>query len=247
MKIHLMYHDVFESNIKESGFLRKRDYPYKISAHSFEEQIQAIATFCRDKGICQDDVVFTFDDGGKSFYNVVAPILERYGYQGMFFISTQYIDTDTFLSKQEIIALHKRGHIIGSHAHSHKHLYSLTDEQVVNEWKNSIDILSDILGERIRYASIPNGDVSKRVLNAISLQGVQYVYTSEPTVFVKKRDKMSIIGRYVILSESSTEYVLSLVESKCRRNLLLMRHIVLMPIKKILGGYYVKLKNIFYK
>lgn len=247
MKIHLMYHDVFESNIKESGFLRKRDYPYKISARSFEEQVQAIATLCRDKGICQDDVVFTFDDGGKSFYNVVAPILEKHGYRGLFFISTQYIDTDTFLSRQEIIALHRRGHIIGSHAHSHKHLYTLTDEQVVNEWKYSVDILSNILGERIIYASIPNGDVSKRVLNAISLQGVQYVYTSEPTTQVKSHNEMSIIGRYVILSESSTQYVLSLVGSKYRRFLLQMRHIVLMPIKRILGGYYVKLKNIFYK
>ena len=94
-----MYHDVFEQNPNESGFLQKRDLPYKINAVVFENHVKAISDYCIERDLPKESVVFTFDDGGKSFYHVIAPILEKYGYVGVFFISTNYIGTDTFLTE----------------------------------------------------------------------------------------------------------------------------------------------------
>lgn len=242
-----MYHDIYESNINESGFLRKRDLPYKLNAIQFEEQIKAIKGYCGKNKKSQDDIVFTFDDGGKSFYNIVAPILEKYGFRGIFFVTTQYIGTKTFLSKDEIIKLHQRGHIIGSHAHTHEHMYSLSNEEVVKEWQTSIEILCNILGERINHVSIPNGDVSKRVLEAISNNDIQYVYTSKPTTQTKNYKGMEIIGRYVVLSDSSTEEILSIVSHNLKRFTLYAKYQTLKLIKSVLGSYYVKFKNVIFK
>lgn len=245
-RVVLMYHDVYEHDTNESGFLRERDLPYKISATQFEQQVKAIEEYCCKKGLEKGAVVFTFDDGGGSFYKVIAPILEKYGYKGLFFVSTKYIGTETFLTKDEIVDLYKRGHIIGSHAHTHEHLYTLTDAQVKEEWERSVEILNDIIGAPIQYASIPNGDMSKRVLEAIYNNGVRYVYTSEPTTKVKKYKDLDVIGRYVVLKDSSTDYVLSIVSSKKKRFVLSCKRAVIKLIKMALGGYYVKLKNRLY-
>lgn len=247
MIINLMYHDVFVHNTNESGFQRERDLPYKMNASMFERHVKSISDYCESTHQSKNHVVFTFDDGGKSFYQVIAPILEKYGLKGIFFITTKYIGTDTFLDEEEIRDLHKRGHIIGSHAHTHKHLYTLTDEQVEDEWKCSTEILSCILGEPIKYASIPNGDTSKRVLANAYKYGIRYIYTSEPITKVSYFNDMQVIGRYVLLSDNSTEYVMSIINSSKKRFLLLCKRAALKIIKAVLGGYYLKIKNLLFR
>lgn len=247
MQINLMYHDVICHDINESGFLRERDLPYKMEASIFEEQVRAISEYCITAGLSNEYVIFTFDDGGKSFYKVIAPILEKYGYKGLFFITTKYIGTNSFLNEIEIRDLHKRGHIIGSHAHTHDHLYMLSDKQLEEEWKLSTEILACIIGEKVRYASIPNGDTSKKVLHYAQKYGIKYVYTSEPTTKITDWKDVKVIGRYVLLGNSSTDYVMSIIRSKKTRAMLICKRTVLKIIKTILGKYYVKLKNMLFR
>lgn len=242
-----MYHDVFVHDTNESGFLRERDVPYKVKVESFEQEVKAIFNYCHENKLGKEHIVFTFDDGGKSFHSVIAPILEKYGFKGLFFISTKYIGNSTFLNEEEIKDLFKRGHIIGSHAHTHEHLYTLSDEEVTNEWKNSVTILSNIIGAPIIYASIPNGDTSKRVLDSVAQYGIKHIYTSEPTTRVIFYKEMEVIGRYVIFADSSIDYVMSIVSSPSKRFVLSCKRAVLKVIKSMLGSNYIKLKNRLYK
>ena len=242
-----MYHDVYKSDTNKSGFIRERDLPYKIKADVFEAQVKAIYDYCQSANLPKDSVAFTFDDGGESFHSVIAPILEKYGYKGLFFISTKYIGTNTFLNKDEIRELHARGHIIGSHAHTHAHLYTLSDAEVEEEWKQSVEILSGIIGEAVKYASIPNGDKSKRVLEYARKYGIEKIYTSEPTTKVSDFKGMKVIGRYVLLAEKPNDYILSIVRSPRTRFILSCKRSILNVVKSILGGNYVKLKNTIYR
>ncbi len=245
--INLMYHDVYKSDISESGFTREQDFPYKIKADVFEAQVKAIFDYCQTANLPKDSVVFTFDDGGKSFHSVIAPILEKYGYKGLFFISSKYIGTDTFLNETEIRDLHARGHIIGSHAHTHKHFYTLSDADVEEEWKQSIEILGGIISEPIRYASIPNGDKSKRVFEYARRYGIEKIYTSEPTTKVLIFNGMEVIGRYVLLADKHDDYVFSVVSNSRVRFALLCKRRVLNVAKVIFGSSYVQLKNTLYR
>lgn len=239
-----MYHDVYSHDIHESGFFKQCDLPYKVSSEKFENEVKAISDYCKSNNIHKEFVTFTFDDGGKSFNSVIAPILQKYGYKGVFFISTKFIGTETFLNESEIIELHKAGHIIGSHAHSHEHLYQLTDEQVDEEWKTSIIRLSEIIKEPVIYASIPNGDMDKRVIATVQKYGVKYLYTSEPTTKIIRFKDMKVFGRYVILSDYTTENVVAIITSPCKRIFLSCKRNILKLIKFILGENYMKLKNI---
>lgn len=246
-QIVLMYHDVYKSDPAESGFRRERDYPYKVSLELFESQVKSIYDYCQTNNLPKEKVVFTFDDGGCSFYWVIAEVLEKYGYVGHFYVSTKYVGMDGFLTEDEIKALYDRGHIVGSHAHTHEHLYKLSLDQVKNEWRQSIMILSGILGHSVTEASIPNGDTSDIVLRYCYENGLKEVYTSRPTTKLSSYNDMQLHGRYVVQSDATDEYVLSIIGNPITRKRLALKWSIIFFAKKILGEKYVQLKTRIYR
>ena len=79
-KIVLMYHDVVNELHPKSGFQKVGALQYTLNSRVFFEQVT------RFNG---DYIVFSFDDGGESFYTVIAPILEHNNQKGIFFISSK--------------------------------------------------------------------------------------------------------------------------------------------------------------
>ena len=155
MKIVLMYHDLYIQSGTESGFQNESAFQYKIRADEFERHVKAVVDYCSEHIDIQVD--FTFDDGGVSFLTLAAPILEKYDLKGIFFISTKYINTPLFLTSAQLQELSDRGHHIGSHAHSHKQLTTLSENEITKEWVNSINLIKLYTTTNIS-ASIPNGD-----------------------------------------------------------------------------------------
>ena len=72
-------------------------------------------------------ITLTFDDGFKSIIPAVEHALEK-GYQTIAYIITDYIDKEGFLSRNDILYLHKIGCIIGSHSKSHRDLRKVNNE-----------------------------------------------------------------------------------------------------------------------
>ena len=232
----LMYHDIVTDDDKSSGFQNESAFQYKVEKAAFEEQVKALQG---------KDVVFTFDDGGESFYTVAAPILEKYAFKGVFFISTNYIGTPGFLTREQVIALAARGHIIGSHSHTHPHNFTiLTREEMRKEWQESFDILKDLLGSNQISVSIPNGYSSKMVLKEAVQCGYTEIYTSQPTTKIKLFQKHNVIGRYVVHDNITTHDILNIATSKgCRMKLALKWHLLNL-VKMVLGGAYDRVKAI---
>lgn len=123
----------------------------------------------------------------------------------------------------------------------------MTEEQVKKEWVDSVSILSDILDHTINEASIPNGDSSEIVLNAMNIAGLKEIYTSRPTTKKKIFNDMTIHGRYVVLSNTSADEVLRIIQSPFSRFVLDSKWLVISVIKRLLGDNYVKLKNLIYR
>ena len=120
-----MYHDIVTTNDKSSGFQNKNAFQYKVEESAFEEQVKAVQG---------NDVVFTFDDGGVSFLTKAVPILEKYDFKGVFLVSTKYIGTPGFLTTEQVKELAERGHVIGSHSHTHPEIFTkLSSEEIKHE------------------------------------------------------------------------------------------------------------------
>ena len=241
MSIVLMYHDIVTKDDKSSGFQNESAFQYKVEESAFEDQVKALQG---------RDVVFTFDDGGMSFYIKAAPLLEKYGFKGIFFISTKYIDTPGFLTKEHVKELADRGHIVGSHSHTHPEIFTkLSKDEICDEWKKSFDVLSGILNNKDLPLSIPNGYASKVIMEEAIKVGYTDIYTSEPTTKIHQFQKHNVIGRYVVHDGMTTHDVLRIVESKSTRTKMAVKWSVLSIVKAVLGSSYdvVKAKVLHHK
>jgi peptidoglycan/xylan/chitin deacetylase (PgdA/CDA1 family) len=202
----LAYHDVTDGSkgaLTGYGALYKLDHKHfhnhilSIWQQAGQDAVRFIDRFRR----WEDDVpVFlTFDDGGLGAYTYVADELERYGWRAHFFITTDWVGRTGFLDRQQIRELRSRGHVIGSHSCSHPERMShLSWEQLMREWQQSCAILSDILGEPVKVASVPAGYYSRNVGKTAAAAGIEVLFTSEATAAASVLDGCLILGRYLI-------------------------------------------------
>src|SRR2546423_9925897 len=162
----IMYHDVVEPGADDaSGFPGAWPALYKLERGEFERHLNAIREAIGDKPVSLADqpspncpLLLTFDDGGVSAYDPIAPMLEARGWRGHFFITTDRIGQPGFVTREQIRELRGRGHVVGSHSCSHPtRMSALTRADLLREWRESIAALSDILGEAPLVASVPGG------------------------------------------------------------------------------------------
>ena len=103
-------------------------------------------------------LVFTFDDGLRSNYEVAAPILEEFGVRGLFFINPGFVETSepekffvtrirrgfrcasredySPMRERDLRDLQIRGHVVGNHTFHHADLRSASVQEAVEEIEN---------------------------------------------------------------------------------------------------------------
>jgi peptidoglycan/xylan/chitin deacetylase (PgdA/CDA1 family) len=229
----LLYHDVLQSADEKSGFSGKDADSYKLPIYLFERHLQDISA-------SQYPAIFTFDDGGASCFTTIAPLLEQYQYTGLFFIPTASIGKPGFLAAAQIKELYKRGHIIGSHGHTHRPLSHLPYKDILREWQDSISILKEITGQHATEASLPGGWYSKSAAKAAAEAGIKTLYTSEPASDSFEIYDCKVQGRFNINPSSHIPNLLSNIQlQKQLHNEWKRKEMV----KKLLGSWYLKIRR----
>jgi peptidoglycan/xylan/chitin deacetylase (PgdA/CDA1 family) len=210
--ISLMYHDVVESgDTNSSGFPGRAPSRYKLDSSLFVRHLGAIArartpptSVARlaetPRGRFSPPLFLTFDDGGASA-RTIGETLAGMGWTGHFFIPVDFIGKPGFLDEAGIVALVQMGHVIGTHSCSHTVPMSrLADERLLEEWRRSAAVLSEIAGTSVVTGSIPGGYVSRRVVEAAAACGIRVLFTSEPVESVREIEGCLLLGRYAILA-----------------------------------------------
>src|SRR4030095_6444853 len=95
--VSLLFHDVYESDPRESGFRSPAADRYKLSLPDFEAQLDGLAELRIPDPRSRIPAVITVDDGGISYYTVIADRLEALGLRAHCFVSTDYICESGFL------------------------------------------------------------------------------------------------------------------------------------------------------
>jgi peptidoglycan/xylan/chitin deacetylase (PgdA/CDA1 family) len=252
--ISLAYHDVVDGSPLPQTDVRPAVALYTVRETSFQQHLQSIA-----EGHAPVDVIsgfqlwrnrtpvfLTFDDGAINAH-CAADILEKQGWRGHFFITTNWIGMPDFLNRQQIRELRQRGHVIGSHSRSHPARMShLTAKQLDKEWSDSCAILSDILGEPIKTASVPNGYYSEKVAQAAARAGIQVLFTSEATAVSHVVDGCLVLGRYLIRSNTPAKEVGALAAgSWWPRSKQALLWNTKKALKGMAGASYLKARRIF--
>jgi peptidoglycan/xylan/chitin deacetylase (PgdA/CDA1 family) len=138
----------------------------------------------------------------------IADEIEKRGWKGHFFITTGRIDYRKFLTKKDIAELDARGHVIGSHSHTHPDIfYNLSREKMLEEWKVSCDILSELIQKPVVTASVPGGDMNLLTQMTAKSAGIKYLFTSEPIATPWEDDGLICIGRFCLKKDSPPDLV----------------------------------------
>jgi peptidoglycan/xylan/chitin deacetylase (PgdA/CDA1 family) len=255
----IMYHDVVEDgDFESSGFPGEGANVYKLRREDFARHLQAMRAAIPAGAVrsinqyppsglpfAPTPVFLTFDDGGASFHAPIADMLELLGWRGHFFITTGRLGQPGFLASAQVRELHGRGHVIGSHSCSHPtRMAALTRSQMDREWRESLDTLSEIVGEAVKVASVPGGYYSRQVGESAAAAGIEVLFTSEPTATAATLDGCLVLGRYVVKRGMSPEWSAGFAAG---RRSFRWRQTALWKAKRIAkslgGGAYLRLRQ----
>jgi peptidoglycan/xylan/chitin deacetylase (PgdA/CDA1 family) len=250
----LAYHDVVENENVGDGGLRPHAAHYSLGRVTFRQHLESLEAKSSGMSVGAIDrfrrwekdipLFLTFDDGALGSYTCVANELEGLNWRGHFFIVSSWIGRPGFLGASQIRELRGRGHVIGSHSASHpERMANLGREELQKEWTVSCAVLSDVLGEKVRVASVPNGYYTRAVGKAAASAGIEVLFTSEPTMSARLVEGCMILGRYSLQAGDPPALAGALTRERWPR----LRQALLWKAKKVVktvgGSAYLEVRT----
>jgi len=175
----LCYHNIIVSG---SGYRNE----YTINSEVFQEQIkmlhdsgysgifpdQLLSFFTTGGQMPKRPILISFDDKHEEHFSIAAPILERYGFSGVFFIMTVAIGKPGYMTAAEIKALSDKGHVIACHTWDHPDVRKLNE----NQWNIQLDksrfTLEQITGKPVKYFAYPSGLWNDVAISQLKKRGI---------------------------------------------------------------------------
>lgn len=146
-------------------------------------------------------IAFTFDDG-PSYSNTTKLIneLDKRNARVTFFMLGQL----ALRQKELVKEIYDRGHTIGSHTYDHKNMKKLDEEQLKFEVDYTNEILSDIIGDDIRFLRPPYGAYNKDILDKVNMA---FILWNVDTLDWKLRDSEKVRD-YIVKTAKDGDIIL---------------------------------------
>jgi peptidoglycan/xylan/chitin deacetylase (PgdA/CDA1 family) len=138
-------------------------------------------------------IMITFDDTRESHFSIAAPVLEKYGFRGVFFIMTVSIGKKNYLSEQQIKMLAESGHAIECHTYDHPSVKNIAGEQWEQQINKPIKRLKAITGKPVEHFAYPYGVWNASAITELKKRGIKSAYqlsgkqSAEAPLFTIKR------------------------------------------------------------
>lgn len=161
-------------------------------------------------------VSLTFDDGWKSAVERAYPLLEQYGIPATFYIISSMVDKQQkeYMNREDLHLLASRGHEIGSHTKSHKHLAELSNREILYEINQGLqDLLT--LGFSPRTFAYPYGEWNPNIVKRVKEAGFIAARSVEQGINDEFSDPF-ILPAFAVLEEHSTNEVTLLIQDFMR-------------------------------
>lgn len=143
---------------------------------------------CEEIHAPQRALVITFDDGYEDNFLNGYPAMARYGFSGMFFVPTQFVEAphkghhpdDRPMSWAHLEELARQGHEIGAHSVTHRKLSRLNPSELFWEVRGSKEVLEERLRHPVDFFCYPSGDYSALVKTIVQSSGYRGACSVKP-------------------------------------------------------------------
>lgn len=196
----LMYHALTKEGVFDAETMNPADKDYLLECSGFERQL---AMFEKRKLMVSvpapmiaemstinianaalptydGSMLITFDDSWQSHLSVALPILSKFDYKAIFFITLSQLGKKNMLTEKEVRELAANGAIIGSHGMKHCYFDELDSYQLRNELADSKKALSDMIGKDVHTLALPGGREHPNLLAIAKEEGYSHIFGSCP-------------------------------------------------------------------
>ena len=149
-----------------------RNDEYTVTPAAFEAHMKALADsgyhsinpeqyynyLVYNKELPEKPVMISFDDSRVEHFTIGAPVMEKYGFRGVFFIMTITYNKKNYMTTEQIAALSASGHSVGLHSWDHTQATKYGNDSILKE--NIIEPrkkLEGIIGMPVDYFAYPYG------------------------------------------------------------------------------------------
>jgi peptidoglycan/xylan/chitin deacetylase (PgdA/CDA1 family) len=128
------------------------------------------------KKIPDNWVVLNIDDSYKSFYENGLSLFKEYNYPFTLFVYVEATEKryGDFMSWKQIRESLKYGEI-ALHSYAHKHMVSMSSEQIISDTEKSYDIFTSKMGFNPKYYAYPYGEYDNKTKQAIKSFGFNLI------------------------------------------------------------------------
>lgn len=158
-----------------------------------------------NKVLPEKPFMIAFDDSRVEHTTIAAPVMEKNGFRGVFFIMTITYNKKNYMTKEQIAQLAKAGHTIGLHSWDHTMVIKYKE---ADDWQKEVAApkikLEKIVGSAVEYWAYPNGVYDHKAAEELSK------YFKLSFTLNSKRDSIFPLQtiRRMIVTESSPQGLL---------------------------------------
>jgi peptidoglycan/xylan/chitin deacetylase (PgdA/CDA1 family) len=123
-------------------------------------------------------VILSFDDGWDNQFNNAFPLLQKYGFTATFYVVTNYLDHQNFMTIAQLKTMIAAGMTIASHSRSHPALPTIGNPQrLKDEIAGSKAWLEERLGVAMTSFAYPYGSYTAAIAAAVRDAGYRTART----------------------------------------------------------------------
>lgn len=233
----LCYH-----HIREIQMPGRKDRGYEVTLTQFKAQMKALADsgyqtvlpgqlydyLVYGTALPPKPVMLTYDDTSEEHFTIAKQEMEKYGFQGVFFLMTISIDRPRYMTKAQIKQLADDGHAVASHTWDHhrvdryKHENTIEEhgvKKVGNDWEQQLGkskaTIEAITGKPVLDFAYPFGIWSKEGIPEIKKQGYRMAFQLST-----QRDSLQplyTVRRMIVSPEWTAEGMIRVMKSTFSR------------------------------
>ncbi len=166
-------------SVSPENFERQMRYlkDKRFNVISLGELIKGIKT---GKKFSHNTIVITIDDGYENNFKLAYPILKKYGFPAIIFLTTDHIGVDKkFLTWNEIKEMGKNNISFGGHTKTHAYLPAIKDKNVLwNEIAGPKKVIAERAGIPVDYFCYPIGGLTEEVRILVEKAGYKGACTT---------------------------------------------------------------------
>ena len=123
-------------------------------------------------------IILTFDDGYVDFYTNAFPELKKRNLSAVIYLITDKLNTDGYMTTDQIKEMQNFNIEIGSHTLTHANLQELSDEELKKEISDSKTFLENLTRESVLSFCYQYGKYNSRSKKIVKEAGYKYAVTT---------------------------------------------------------------------